>query len=385
MPTYRVPTYRAVRIVGWAVMVCAVMVCACAPPVRVLTECSEDAGLKPICSFKNPEDLATLPGGQWLLVSEFPGLWKEAPGRLSAYRPQDGRIVPLYGPAVPIAPRPERLVGTADCLEPPDRGRFAPHGLDVASVGGVTRLVVVNHGGREAIEEFDVRMAPGGPALTWVGCVPLPDDAMGNDVVIRADGSLVVTNFLPRHPGLGTLLRMAFARPTGDVIEWSSTAGWQTIAGTRDRQPNGLAASADGEHLFVTMWGANKLVRMRRDGSERREVALPHHPDNLSWTRDGQLLVTGQKGSPYQLIACDGLQAGVCGIAFSVVRVDPTSLATEVVLDHDPAHVAGSGSVAVEVGDDVWIGSCSSDRIVRYRPAPTGPPPRTQKPRRSSA
>jgi sugar lactone lactonase YvrE len=265
-------------------------------------------------------------------------------------------------------------VGTADCLEPPNRAHFAPHGLDLGRVGDAIRLLVVNHGGREAIEEFDLRMAPGGPALTWVGCVPLPDQAMGNDVLIGPDSTLVVTNFLPRRPGLGTLLRMVFARPTGDVLEWSPTAGWQALEGTRDRQPNGLAASADGEHLFVTMWGAKKLVRMRRDGSDRREVTLPHHPDNLSWTDDGQLLVTGQKGSPYQLIACDGLEAGVCGIPFSIVRVDPDSLATEVILDHDPARVAGSGSVAVQLGDDLWIGSFSSDRIVRYRPTPPPAP-----------
>jgi sugar lactone lactonase YvrE len=266
-------------------------------------------------------------------------------------------------------------VGTADCLEPPNRAHFAPHGLDLGRVDDAIRLLVVNHGGREAIEEFDLRMAPGGPALTWVGCVPLPAAAMGNDVLIGPDGSLVVSNFLPRRPGLGTLLRMVFGRPTGDVLEWSPTTGWRAIAGTRDRQPNGLAASADGEHLFVTMWGSKKLVRMRRDGSDRREVALPHHPDNLSWTDDGQLLVTGQKGSPYQLIACDGLEAGVCGIPFSIVRLDPDSLATEVVLDHDPALVAGSGSVAVPLGDDLWIGSFSSDRIVRYRPAPPPAPP----------
>ncbi|MDH3643372.1 MAG: hypothetical protein OES38_14815, partial [Gammaproteobacteria bacterium] len=33
--------------------------------------CSEVNGIAPVCGFSNPEDLAVVPGGEYLLVSEM--------------------------------------------------------------------------------------------------------------------------------------------------------------------------------------------------------------------------------------------------------------------------------------------------------------------------
>jgi hypothetical protein len=52
-----------------------------------------------------------------------------------------------------------------------------------------------------------------------------------------------------------------------------------------------------------------------------------------------------------------------------VVRVDPSTLATEVILEH-PGTATGAASSALALGDDLYIGSFVGDRVGRapYRP-----------------
>jgi hypothetical protein len=104
---------------------------------------------------------------------------------------------------------------------------------------------------------------------------------------------------------------------------------------------------------------------VRRDGSSRRELALPHHPDNLTWGADGRLLVTGQKGSITQIPACGQLDSGTCPLPFSVVRVGPDDLSLELAFDHDPARLGGAGTVALEHDGALWIGTFAGDRLLR--------------------
>jgi sugar lactone lactonase YvrE len=130
-----------------------------------------------------------------------------------------------------------------------------------------------------------------------------------------------------------------------------------------------VAASPDGETLFVAAWGDSKLIRIARDGSGRRELALPHHPDNLSWTDDGHLLVTGQQGPVTNVPACGQLDSGTCPLPFSVVRVGPDDLSLETAFEHDPARFSGAGSVALEHDGSLWIGTFAGDRILRVTEA----------------
>jgi hypothetical protein len=354
---------RAELLLGLAL---ALAGCARMEPLR---GCDGEGDIQVLCGFQNPEDLAAAPGGEWILVSQFPRLVDGEPsgaGSLLALRPSDGErraLFPVPGAEVHGGADGE---GAPECGGPPDPERFSPHGIDVAvQPDGAARLLVVNHGGREAIELFRLEVGPEGPLATWQGCVPLPDDAQANDVAALPEGGFVTTKMLPRSPGPSAMLRIALGLDTGELLEWDAAAGWRAVPDTRASAPNGVAVSPDGKTLWFAAWGSSALIRVGRDGEGRREIALPHHPDNVSWGADGQLLVTGQKASIVQIPACGELDSGTCPLPFSVLRVAPDALTFEVVFEHDPARLGGAGTVALELDGTLWIGTFAGDRVLR--------------------
>ena len=350
-----------------AVVLAAALAAGCGP--GVVEGCRAGDGLAPVCGLRNPEDLALAPDGRWLLVSQFASGEGES-GSLVALRMEDGVVRPLF-PGLGAETDGAKALGAAACPGAPDAVRFAPHGIDLGAVGGVPLLAVVNHGGREAVELFEVAAGTEGPTLGWRGCVPFPDDVFANDVAFlppsagRPEGSLVATWMLPRDgdgPTAGALLGVLLGRDTGAVLAWEPGGAWTRVPGSEESAPNGIAVSADGQTLFVASWARSVLVRIARDGSRRDEVALPHHPDNLTWARDGRLLVAGQHGSVLAAFACGRVETGTCALPFSVLAVDPSTLALEEILDHD-ASVTGAASVALEAGGALWIGSYRGDRV----------------------
>jgi len=327
--------------------------------------CEPAGDLVPVCGFRNPEDLIVAPGGRWLVVSELrsPLDGDGGGGALVGLDRESGRIAPLFGRGGAGSVAPAAGVGADDCPGPPPPGGFMPHGIDLTADGRT--LLVVNHGGREAVELFGIEAGEGPPRLSWQGCVPLAGDRMMNDVAALPEGGFVVSDFLPREPGVGTAVDLVLGRPTGEVRQWQPASGWQTVPDTAATAPNGVAVSPDGRQLWVALWGASKLARIDRATGERRELSLPVHPDNLSWAPDGSLLVAGQKGSFAATVACGGVEEGTCALPFMVMRVHPATMATEIVLNHDPAVVGGAASAAIEHGGMLWVGTFAGDRLLR--------------------
>lgn len=348
---------------------------ACWQGPASLTDCRPADGVTPICGFQNPEDLAILPGGAWVAISQLPGSEGE-PGSLVAFRNSDDRQRELFPPPEDLgidlnSSQPVEGWGDTACPGPPDRSAFSPHGIDVRSIaGGSPRLAAVNHGGREAIELFEVVYALGGPALGWRGCVPLPEGVLANDVAILGDGGLVTTHQMATLGGFESavdLVRLFTGGDTGDVLVWRSETGWASVPGSNGAFPNGIAVSEDGREIYFSEWSQKRLVRLRLDASgdrRRTSIDLPHHPDNLSWTRDGRLLVTGQLGPLGEVIACGQIKSGTCALAFSVLRVEPSTLESELILDH-AATSMGAGTSALQVGNEILIGTFAGDRIAR--------------------
>jgi len=361
---------------------------ACAGSPEALPPCDpaqEEAGLA-FCDLRNPEDLALLPGRAWVVVSQMARLDADLeanpgstrPGDLLAIRLADGARRRLFPPNAadpgsswPPPPSEERW-GDDACPGPPDPALFLPHGIDVGSDSrGRARLAVVNHGGREAVEIFEIgpRTAP---SLEWRGCVPMPESMMMNDVAWHPAGGFVVTNFSPPLEGRGlatlwTGFKVMTGRETGSVLRWTPEAGLVEIENSRGSAPNGVAVSPDGSEIFVAEWGAESVFRLRFDGDGeplRDAVALEHHPDNLSWMRDGRLLVAGQGGGVLKVLGCNEIEEGACGIDYGVYAVDPVSLEARRLYDGK-----GAASVALEVDEEVLVGSFVGDRVER-RPAP---------------
>ena len=89
-------------------------------------------------------------------------------------------------------------------------------------------------------------------------------------------------------------------------------------------------------------------------------------PDHLTWTADGDLLVASHTDSLEELMACRNLPQGACGSGFEIVQVDPESLTSLVLLAHRGAPIGGV-SVALQHGDDLYLGSVAGDRIARWQ------------------
>lgn len=351
-------------LVGWAALVVG-----CADAKRI-EGCDPADGVTPLCGLTNPEDLVVTPDGRWIITGEMPHPGTESPiqGRLVAVRVADEGQEVLFPGDAP-SPKAASALGDTACPGPPDPARFGPHGLDVNVLSsGRVVLAVVNHGAQERVDFFDVKAGSDVPELAWAGCVVVPADMWPNDVVLREDGSLVVSKMLPGpldSTGISVGLRLLTGGDTGAVYTWNAETGWREIPNSQGSAPNGVAVSAEGGDLFFAEWGGDGLVRLQGFEGEapvRESVELPHHPDNLSWTPDGQLLAAGQVGSWPQMMACQSLEEGTCALAFSVVRVDPETLEVEEILVH-PGTAMGSVSAALVVGDRLYLGSFASDRM----------------------
>jgi hypothetical protein len=348
-----------------------------------LAPCDPQSMDRPICNLTNPEDLGFLPDRAWIIVSEMApneGAADDddpAPrrGRLTAIRLLDLELLPLY-PGVLEPGTTERKGergatqewGDVACPGAPDPMVFKPHGIDVGKgPDGRPALAVVNHGGREAVELFEIG-AGRTPSLVWRGCVLMPDDIMANDVAFLPGGGFVVTNFMPRFDGVGpraiwTVLRMSVGARTGSVLKWEPGGELTEIENSGGSAPNGVVASADGTEIFVAEWGAGRVYRLRLDAEgspQRDEVMVDHNPDNLTWMRDGRLLVAGQHGGVMTSLGCSSIREGGCDLGYSVYLLGPVGLEVTKLIEG-----RGAVSVALEVGDELFVGAFIGDQIMR--------------------
>ena len=324
----------------------------------VVTDCSATDGVRPYCEFQNPEDLAALSrrggNGDWLIVSQMVAAPSEAGGNLLAFYPGDGRREVLF--PVADAATGEVSIGDPACPGPPDASAFAPHGIDVTRDG--RHLLVVNHGGREAVEWFEIGR---GPSLTWAGCVELPEDTLANDVAAGPDGTFVVTKML--EPGALGIVSLLLGRETGHVWQYAPGEALAVVPASEGVTPNGVAWASDGT-VWVAEWAARRIVRLSADG-QRDEIAVDFMPDNLSWARDGRLIAAGQRADSTAVIGCAEVAEGSCGVGSVVVAIDTDDLAVETLFEEDPAVRVGAASAALEWDGALWVGTFAGDRIVR--------------------
>ncbi len=345
--------------------------CAGAPPI---VDCSEAPGMHPVCGFQNPEDLAVLPGGKALLVSQFGAMDGTRPGNVALFRIEGEALTPLFPTGgtggTPDVASGERW-GDPDCAPP--SAAFSPHGIDLASrPDGRLALYVVNHGGRESVELFEVTPTDDGAALAWRGCAIPPEESFLNDVVALADGDFLVTHMYAKREGVAGFLVLArglVGMDTGYVLEWSPKDGFQKVPGTDAPFPNGIEASADGAQIYLNAYLGNEVRKIDRKTGERLATAEVRQPDNVTWAADGRLLVASHTAGMGDMMACGEIRQGACGFEFQIVALDPDTLAKEVLFTHEGAPM-GAATVAVQLGDNLWLGSFAGDRVARVSLAP---------------
>jgi hypothetical protein len=306
-----------------------------------------------ICGPEAAEDFVEVPGTRWLIGSGYGESGRR--GRLHLFETRARTWEVLYRGGT--APATADLATYPACDTPPD-GEFGAHGIALrAGRAGRHTLYVVNHA-REAIEVFDVdgRTASSKPTVAWTGCIRPPDGVYVNSVAILPDGGLVATKFYELSRGIASIYQ---GQTTGEVLEWQPKKGWTTIPGTALSGANGIEASEDGKWIYVAGWGSQELLRVARNGaaSERRTIALGFWPDNIKWTAKGHLLIAGQ----VRTVAPDRASAPPAG--WRIVTVDPRTLAVTELLRDDGTSPLQNLSVAVEVGQTLWLGPFRGDRV----------------------
>jgi hypothetical protein len=325
-----------------------------APTAGPLTLCAAEGRVRFICGRAAPEDLVALPGTGWVLASSFRGdeggvrLVDRATAMIRTLYPTAGALDKLDQARYPDCPGP---------LDAEEKAMFNSHGLSlVAERPGNYRLFVVHHGKRESIEIFQLDASGKLPSLAWVGCSLAPEKMTLNSVVGLDDGGFIATNIEERGPGQpAARVKMMAGAVSGDVQEWHPGRHWEKVPGSEAVGANGVELSADGKWLYVAQWGDCSLMRLSRGGGTvgREVVPLGFRVDNLRWAPDGTLLAAGQGDNTSR-----------------VVKVDPATLAVRDVINLPDSGGFVSASVAIQEGDEIWVGSSRSNRIAVFPAAP---------------
>lgn len=328
-------------------------------------DCSAVGNARPVCGFQNPEDLASLPGDEVLLVSEYGAMQGGHAGALVLFVLEGDERKPLYRGGGGASPSPGW--GDPACPGEPS-AEFSPHGIDLFErPDGKLALLVVQHGGRESIEWFEVSGKGTSWELAWRGCILAPEDAWLNEVVGLPDGSLLTTKMMSRAGGMEQIEQPP-TEPTGNAYHWSAAEGYSVVPGSRAMMPNGIEVSPDGKTIYLNVTMESQVRKIDRASGEIQARAEVPMPDNVTWSPDGsRLLVASLRNTdPESFEGCEELEQGSCPLAFAIVAVDPETMqATDVYDGSGPP--MGAGTVGLQVGDEIFVGSFKGDRVLRVK------------------
>jgi hypothetical protein len=338
-----------------------------APAPAADKSCAPVGEMHFICGLHHPEDLMQIPGTPWIVVSGMGGSSPGSPpgpGDLYLLKATDKHWHSIAQASLAAKSPNTKLYG--DCPAP-DAAQFQSHGLAIRSGGnGRFTLYVVNHGGRESVEVFDIDARGPEPRLRWSGCAVLTASAWLNGVVaLPDDGFIVTSTFDPKDPQARE--KMGSGQYAGAVYEWRPGRGFAPLA-RNITGDNGVVLSGDGKWLYFNWFFGRAVIRVPRSGNgERMTATTDFLPDNIHHEPDGSLYVTGQNVEPSALIA--GCPSGDCPHGTTILRLDPTTMKTRVMARLPPNATFSDGTTALRVGDTIFLGSYRGDAVA-YMKAP---------------
>jgi len=311
-----------------------------------LLDCGKHGEIEILCGTNSPEDLELTPDGKFLIATQFLNQGRGGPGGGMALFDLSKKT---FSKLV-ITSEPDKSWGEPACPGPIGEALLS-HGSSLAKrKGGGWALYVVNHGGRQSIEMFELRKSSTAWSLAWHGCEVAIHDY--NDLAVLPDGG-----FVGSYPsGLGGGM--------GYVARWIPGKGESEVAGTRMRGPNGVSASSDGRYMFVNEFPARTVHKFDLEqGGELGSVKLDFLPDNLTWTKQGRLLAAGVKGARGD---CPEGSGRPCLQGFGVAEIDPAAMLARTIFDSATSPpLISSVSVALKVENAVYIGAFQGNRLVK--------------------
>ena len=335
-------------------------------PTKTVDSCTPTAQFAFVCGATKPEDLTHIPDTPWIIASGF------ATGAGLKLIDSLTRRASLWfsGAHDQVAPDPRYR----DCATPPDPKLFTARGLSLRMIEqGQGRLLVVNHGGREAIEVFAIdARGQGAPALRWQGCLAMPPGHVANAAASYTDGTVIAT--VLTRPGT-SITDFVLGRTTGGVYERQpGDAAFRLLPGTELPGNNGLETARDDGGFYVIAFGLREVVAYARQDTRQplwRAQAPEFMPDNIHWDGDRLLLAGMVRDEP----ACGGLRKIVDGVAdgmtchrgYAVAQLDPATRRFSLVAYGPPDPAFNGVSAAIILGNDLWLGSYQADRIAIRR------------------
>jgi hypothetical protein len=339
----------------------SLLLTACDATMAPIVGCDALGDIQPVCEMQSPEDIAALADGRHLLLSNFGGM-KNGTGSLSLFDTHTNKLTSLFPPLSGRIEIGGRQWGEPGC-PPPSPRKFSPHGTHLHQLAdGRWRYLVVNHGARESIEMFELRLAGSDSSLTWRGCLLPEADTFMNDVVGLANGDLVFSRMFHSDSDV-EMFKSLLGIPTGDLWRWSSTDGLRILPGTDAAQPNGLEISADERFVFANMYMEGEVWKVNAETGEKLAVGQVANADNSAWGSDGRLWVATHTAPVLHMLSCLANQSDPCGASFEIVAIDSDTMEAEVVFAHSGAPM-GAVTVAVPQAGRVYMGSFVGDRLI---------------------
>lgn len=322
--------------------------------------CESGNGVEVVCGFQQPEDIEPAADGSFLIVSEMGGDFggTPAPGYFTFYHPQDGD---KYRAQIRI--EADDNWGDSEC-PPPESKSFSPHGIHLMErEDGTLQLAAVSHAPREAIELFAVENWGGKMDLVWKGCLTPPGKPYLNDVAVMPDGEVFMTHMYDAGSSMWTLIpSLLLGSDTGFVWSWTAEDGYIQVPGTAGSLPNGITRDDAGERIFVSYYMNN--VNRAFDAATGELLASYDvaFPDNVAWA-GGSLYIASHDFGFGETESCNG-RITTCPLPYSIYRVHPDTMEGIKLVSGDGVPF-GTATVAVPVGDSLWMGSYLGDRIAK--------------------
>jgi len=347
-------------------MLAAIGLCACSDVLNTVhteQDCEPQGDLRVVCGIQAPEDLAALPDHSGLLISEY-GHQGIMGGRLSLYDIATGSTRILYDLAsINDLRLGQNLWGDDHCAEPEV---FSPHGFDLSQrPSGRWQLLVVNHGGRDTIEMFELmKNQPSGWALEWRGCVMADGNSVLNDVA-ATDNGFVASEMVQVDSFFNGGLDYILGRQNGRLWRWTLQSGLQTVPDLQGVGFNGVVSDNQNKRFYVNAYGENKIkIFDRIKKLTTGEVAI-EKADNTNWdsTRDGFLLVASHQANLLQMAWCVSHGQVNCNVPFSIYEVNIDTLQKKEIF-HSDGEYFGGGTAAIHINHQLFIGSFAGNRLL---------------------
>jgi hypothetical protein len=157
------------------------------------------------------------------------------------------------------------------------------------------------------------------------------------------------------------------------VYSWSpGGSDFERVDGTELPANNGIEVAADGSAIFVASSGLRTVVAFDRGDPARQlrtTAPMPIIPDNVHMGPDGNLITAG---TVIDEPACGGLPDPAefdieayaqCARGFMALSIDPETMQYQTIAQGAANATFSNATMALKVGNEVWIGTFSGDRI----------------------